>query len=176
MKNSWFVLIFIVGVVVTVLFAFNYQGGKETIPLSEIFPDEETSAIDVDYEFVTDEQLKVKAEVPSEVKILNKKVQPITQIKEDAVQVKSQQKDTIDLNKIPFTIQVASFKERKAAESTLATIKAKNYNAYIVTRNLREKGTWHRIYIGRYDTKEEAEENLLQVKADYKNSFIISPK
>src|SRR3989338_8467200 len=54
MKNSWLVWFFVVGVIVTVFVAFNYQNKSKEIPLSEIFPDEATFPVDVEYEY--DEQ------------------------------------------------------------------------------------------------------------------------
>ncbi len=50
MKHTWLIWFLIVGVVVTILVALNYEGRQQTIPLSEIFSEEETRA--VEYEFV----------------------------------------------------------------------------------------------------------------------------
>ena len=64
MKNSWLVWIFLVGVVVTVFIAFNYQGSKKAVPLSEIFPEDETP-MDVEYEFVGKEEPQITSSRPA---------------------------------------------------------------------------------------------------------------
>ena len=41
MHKTWFTWTIVTTIVVAVFFAFNYHGGKDAVPLSEIFPDEE---------------------------------------------------------------------------------------------------------------------------------------
>jgi cell division septation protein DedD len=74
-----------------------------------------------------------------------------------------------------FTIQVASFKDLPSAEVALKGIKAAGHPAYIVSKDLGAKGTYFRIYVGKYDTKEEANQKLSELKPKYDSSFIISP-
>ena len=40
-------------------------------------------------------------------------------------------------------------------------------------KELGERGTWYRIYIGAFDTKAAAEEYLPKLQSDYKDGFII---
>jgi len=46
----------------------------------------------------------------------------------------------------------------------------------VVSKDLGAKGTWHRLYVGAYQSKPEAEQELTKVKSDYPSSFIISSK
>ena len=176
MKNSWLVWLFIVGVVITVLVAFNYQGGKSTIPLSEIFPEEKTLPTDVEYEFVdaTTEQQQPAATTP----VQQAASQPTAQT---AQAVEQQQAATtaanaVDPKQVPFTIQVASFKTKEAAQTSLGKILEKGYDGFVISKDLGEKGIWHRVYVGIFQTKPQAEETLTKVKQDYPSSFIITPK
>ncbi|MCA9409040.1 MAG: SPOR domain-containing protein [Candidatus Omnitrophica bacterium] len=219
MKNSWLVWFFIVGVGVTVLIAFNYQGGREALPLSEIFPDDNNYPVDVEYEFIdsVDETAQITAEsemksaqaVATTIETENAALMnPIANIK-SAVETKStvpaekvqvavkqepqklvkateisSNKDSIvqpigsdvDLSKMSFTIQVASFKERSRAETKLSEIQKKGYKGFIMSKDLGAKGVWHRVYIGQYQTKAEADQSLSKVQQDYQSCFIISPK
>ena len=75
----------------------------------------------------------------------------------------------------PFTIQIASFKDRESAEVTLKGIQAAGHSAYVVSKDLGAKGTWYRIYVGKFQTKEEANQKLSEIKPNYSSSFVISP-
>src|SRR3989338_5672038 len=57
MKRTWLVWTLVGGVLVTVLIVFNYERGKEAVPLSEIFPEKGALDREVEYEFFdTDEK------------------------------------------------------------------------------------------------------------------------
>jgi cell division protein FtsN len=58
-KNAWLLWIFIIGVIVTIFVSFNYEGGRNLAPLSEIFPDEDKKQ-NVEYEFVDSDMNNVK--------------------------------------------------------------------------------------------------------------------
>ena len=74
-----------------------------------------------------------------------------------------------------YAIQIASYKEKNKAEARLKTIQAAGkYTAYLATKDLGAQGVWHRIYVGDFTTKDQAEGLLTQVKQDYQNSFIIA--
>lgn len=189
MKNSWLVWIFIVGMVVTLLIAFNYQGAQDTVPLSEIFPETETYPVEIEYvddqpvsqpniqETATSmtnttEKIAVstsKEELPQP--IVNS---PITVIQEtravETVKSPASQKD------MKYTIQVASYKDKANAEQKITELAKKDYKAFLVSKELKDKGTWHRVYVGNFSTKKEADEYLTKVKKDYSGSFVISAK
>ena len=57
-----------------------------------------------------------------------------------------------------FLVQVAAFSNIKEAESTKAKLAAKGYSASISETNLKDKGTWYRVRVGRHLDKEAASE------------------
>jgi len=75
-----------------------------------------------------------------------------------------------------FTVQIASFKDLKNAEEALTKIRIKTPSAYISSHDLGAKGVWHRVYVGQFELRSEAEVTLNDVKQSYDSSFIISPK
>jgi cell division septation protein DedD len=75
-----------------------------------------------------------------------------------------------------FTVQIASFKDRKKAEEALARILKNVPSAYLSEQNLGDKGTWYRVYAGRFNVRSDAEISLNDIKRNYTDSFIISPK
>lgn len=185
MKNSWWVWLFIVGFVVTIFVSFNAQKGKETTPLTEIFPDEEVAGVDVEYEFVDEktaqnseestQKIKQSKEVQKEVvqEVVRKEV-PIAS--EKKIEVKKIVKKPLAGTKV-YTIQVASFKTEDRAKKSLQGLKEKGFSsAYIMSKNLGAKGVWYRIYVGKFNTKAKAKETLVKVKKIYKGSFIIKRK
>lgn len=71
-----------------------------------------------------------------------------------------------------FTIQVASFQDKSRAEIVLNDLKQKGYQPVISPKELPEKGTWYRVFVGDFDTEEEAKSLLDKLKEEYKDSFI----
>lgn len=173
MRKSWFTWLFIAAAVVMVFVTFNYQGGKDAVPLSEIFPDEETISADVEYEFVQEESEKIeKQQVRAESFVETERPVAVSEpAKEDAVK----EIITADTH-INFTVQIASFRDKKKAEEALTKIRKNVPSAYVRSRDLGEKGIWFRIYSGQYKLRSEAEVSLHNIKKNYNDSFIISPK
>ena len=70
-----------------------------------------------------------------------------------------------DKGKGRWTVQVRSFSERQGAESMAKTLRGKNRDAYVMTAvvNGRE---WHRVCVGRVDSRAEAEKLRETLKAD----------
>jgi len=180
MKNTWVIWLLIVVLVVGVLVIFNYQGSKDAVPLSEIFPDEEVIPMEIEY-IIEDEQppqkiakqeiKQVKQIIPSIKKGLKEDVK--TEFEE---QVKSKVKAQEDIQGSVYTIQVASFKEKQKAQSFLDQLIKQDFPAYITTKNLADKGTWHRVYIGEFSRKQQAEAMLTAVRQKFSSSFIILHK
>jgi len=179
-KNQWLVGLIVVGIVTIILVVFNYQGSK-TQDLSEIFPEEATSLSETEYEFVSEEEIKAQG-APSAVKGPTKRISadiPSTVSPQAAVTAPSQtltSQGTGGMSSVYYSIQVLSSKDRAATEKVLEKIKAKGHSGMIVTKDLGEKGIWHRINVGSFATKKEAEDYLPSVKNDYKDSFIIYVK
>jgi len=171
MRKTWFTWAIVTTAVVTVFFAFNYHGGKDAVPLSEIFPDEEVFPVGIEYEFVQDEAVQQKVE---KVASVMKEEQVILPVLSEAAPVASAHK-VMDGN-FNYTVQIASFKDQKKATEALIKIRAQVPSAYISSRDLGEKGVWYRIYAGQFELRSEAELTLSDIKQTYDSSFIISPK
>lgn len=57
-----------------------------------------------------------------------------------------------------FSVQIASYRERKEAEEVKARVAARGLAAYIVESNLPGKGLWYRVRVGRRLDQESATE------------------
>ncbi|MBN1870469.1 MAG: SPOR domain-containing protein [Candidatus Omnitrophica bacterium] len=172
MLKSWLTWGFIVAVV-AVFVVLNYQGGKDAVSLSEIFPEDDVATADLEYEFVED---KVVANKPKEpVKPVAEQVN-IEALKEPAKQTLAVATPQTLKETAAYTIQIASFKDKKRAEEALATIRTKVPSAYLVSRDLGDNGIWYRIYAGQFDQRSDAEVSLNNIRQNYDSSFIISPK
>jgi cell division septation protein DedD len=192
MKNSWLIWIFIVGVVVTIFFAFNQ---KKDVPFNDIFPEDETGPVDIEYEFVPKNQT-VSERSPSQdaleetetiSSLQERQQEQVIEIEEVTNQPDPQQAstdseenssktETVAIDDFQYTIQVASFKKKERAEKLKNELGEKDYEAFILSKDLKDAGVWHRVYVGRYDNKKEAQPTLKEIKKEYNNSFIIAPK
>ncbi|MCL2626861.1 MAG: SPOR domain-containing protein [Cystobacterineae bacterium] len=56
-----------------------------------------------------------------------------------------------------WTLQVSSHREEMEANRLVAKLSDKGYMAYVVSTELGEKGTWHRVRIGQFGSRQEAE-------------------
>lgn len=56
-----------------------------------------------------------------------------------------------------YTIQVGAFEAPDGAEKLSEDLKKKNYAAYVLEKTVPGKGTWHRVRVGRYAGRAEAE-------------------
>jgi len=186
MKN-WPIWLFVIGVVGIVLFAFNYQGNDNAVPLSEIFPEEDHPVDRVEYEFVgqnQEEPAKTVMKTSAEPEGLTKKSErseeksvPSARPREQAAAASgTASSEKPDFSEVPYTIQVLSSKKKESAETALKKIKDAGYPAYIQETEIPDRGTWYRIYIGSFRTKAQADEYLTKVRKDYEGSFVISPK
>ncbi len=175
MKKSWFLWVFIVGIAIAVFVAFNLQNGDDVVPLSEIFPEEESYPIDVEYEFIEEEPVPLA--VPKK-NIVSEKIEVLeVKPKEMAKPVPEKVIPTASpLTGVKYTIQIASFKKESKAKKVLENLKEKKIDAFIVKRNLGERGIWYRVYVGTFDTMRQAKDLLTDVRKLYRESFIISPK
>jgi cell division protein FtsN len=101
---------------------------------------------------------------------------PSETVKEEIVPVaetklQPEEKQTLSLEK-KFTIQVASFQDKTRAEIVANGLKQKGYQPAISSKELPEKGTWYRVFVGDFDTEEEAKSLLDKLKEGHKDSFI----
>lgn len=190
MKRTWLVWILVGGVIVTVLIAFNYERGKETVPLSEIFPDKDAAAPEVEYEFFdTDEKgsVPMAAAPMKEVPAAPVTATPVPPTASATAPVKKTPSTTSKVARPPavvapppvatsttgkvFTIQVAAFKEKAKAQKAVQQAQQKGYSAYVDERS-SSGNIWYQVCIGKFDSQGAAKELLNKVKQDYKDSFI----
>ncbi len=64
-----------------------------------------------------------------------------------------------------IVLQVASYQERKRADREAARWRKKGYAAQVKQVDLKSKGIWYRVYIGRYHTIEEAKKAAARLAA-----------
>ncbi|MFH0984170.1 MAG: SPOR domain-containing protein [Candidatus Omnitrophota bacterium] len=171
MFKSWLTWGIII-VIVAVFVVFNYQEGRDAVPLSEIFPDEEVAPVETEYEFVQEKAVSSAPEAATETVV---KDQAQT-LKETVMPALAAVATESPKELAAYTIQIASFNDKKRAEDALVAIRIKVPSAYIASRNLGEKGIWYRIYAGRFTARQEAEISLNDIKKNYDSSFIISSK
>lgn len=198
MKRTWLVWILMGGVLVTVLIAFNYERGKETVPLSEIFPGKGALHNEVEYEFFdTDEKGSALVATP-EMKQPSRPVQsaPAAAAKAPVTSVPAKQASAVTSSTAKpkttvvtpasssggttitggsgkiYTIQVAAFKERSRADKAVAQAQQKGYSAYVDEKSRSDGSIWYQICIGKFDAQSPARELLIKIKQDYKDGFI----
>jgi len=75
-----------------------------------------------------------------------------------------------------YSIQVASFKEKSKADEKAGQVKKNGFQAEVVGINIEGKGTYYRVYIGRYNSMQQANAKLPAVSKKYKGSFVIKRK
>jgi cell division protein FtsN len=63
-----------------------------------------------------------------------------------------------------FTVNIGSFRERTSAERLTNELKAKGYKAFVAEATIPQKGTWYRVSVGRFPSREEAQAFARTVK------------
>ncbi|MCG2677250.1 SPOR domain-containing protein [bacterium] len=101
---------------------------------------------------------------PSET--IKEEVLPVAETK-----LQAEEKPILSLEK-KFTIQVASFQDKARAELVANGLKQKGYQSVISSKGLPDKGTWYRVFVGDFDTEDEARSLLEKLKESHKDSFI----
>jgi cell division septation protein DedD len=74
----------------------------------------------------------------------------------------------------PLTIQVSSLKDHALALRMEKALKAAGYQAYVITAMVPGKGVWHRVRIGAFSDKKEAQPVLRQLKAEGRHPILVT--
>jgi cell division septation protein DedD len=72
-----------------------------------------------------------------------------------------------------LTIQVAAFKRTEKAQALIAGLRRKGYDAYQVTADLPNKGTYHRVRVGHYANAEEARFAASKLRQERLETIIV---
>lgn len=56
-----------------------------------------------------------------------------------------------------YVVQVASFRASSISENEAGKYRNKGYNAFVETAEIQGRGTWYRVRVGNFSTKEEAQ-------------------
>jgi cell division septation protein DedD len=92
-----------------------------------------------------------------------KKTAPVTAAKKTAVKPSPAAEKNAATRKrgasarLRYTIQVASHPDRQTAEDDVKRMKQSGFAAFIVQSELRGKGTWYRVRVGSFASRDEAE-------------------
>lgn len=170
MKKQWIYGGIIAAFVVLILLIWNQKTQKENVPLSEIFPEQEEMARDIEYEFVKEGPIEIPATSP--LPVPPKDSGPTVKKTAGTTPLVSSESPSPQAGSI-FTIQVASFKDEKSAQEILDQLKQKGFAAFIMSKDLGEQGVRYRTCVGRFATQQEAQDELAQIQLNHKDSFIL---
>ena len=73
-----------------------------------------------------------------------------------------------------YTVQIASVKDQKSADKLVEDLVKKGYPAYRSSGEVPGKGTWHRVRIGAFREKSEAETVLARLGKDKIKGIIVT--
>ncbi len=118
---------------------------------------------------------RLEAKVASKPNIAQKRATTYANTKESAkpkavTDVDSKESDDI------YTIQVASYKKESEARDLAEELKSKGYAAFVKQGEVPQRGTWHRVRVGKFKTVKEASRFAYNLKNQEKEiqSFLIT--
>lgn len=90
------------------------------------------------------------------------------------VRLSTNPEDTIQLGaEKKYTIQVSSFKDKAQAQILEARLRKKGFPSKLVTVEIKDSGLWHRVRVGSYMDRKEAEKIAAQLRVqEYVPTFI----
>jgi cell division septation protein DedD len=68
--------------------------------------------------------------------------------------------------KIPFTVQISASRSQQQCYRVAAMLRRTGYPAFTGSLKLKDQGLWHRIFVGSFATKEEAEKTRQSLEKD----------
>lgn len=79
-------------------------------------------------------------------------------------------------NRGGITLQVGSFNDRTQADERVSRLKAAGIDARIVSANIPNRGTWHRVQVGRFVSREQAAGYASQLRGrGLVQDFMVTP-
>ncbi len=130
-------------------------------------------------------ELVAKSPAPEEQKAPSKESKQIEEIIEKAQKAPAEKKESkaeekpqekpAEKPQAIYTIQVASFPEKASAEELVKKLKEKKWQAYLEPAEIPGKGTYWRVYVGKYSSKEQADKALVIFKSrepGFKDAFV----
>jgi cell division protein FtsN len=73
----------------------------------------------------------------------------------------------------PLTVQAASIKDLKDAETLVADLKQKGFDAYKTIGIIPEKGIWFRVRVGRFGSQDEAADTIKRLEKEGFDPLLI---
>ncbi|MFH0785044.1 MAG: SPOR domain-containing protein [Pseudomonadota bacterium] len=68
--------------------------------------------------------------------------------------------------KVPFTLQISASRSQQQCYRVAAMLRRTGYPAFTGSFKLKDQGLWHRIFVGSFATKEEAEKTQQSLEKD----------
>ena len=75
-----------------------------------------------------------------------------------------------------YTLQLSAFQTREEADRFAAKLRGRGYAPYVVTAQLPGKGTWYRVRMGSFDSKDRAQHYLADFKRETQLQAIVATK
>lgn len=72
-----------------------------------------------------------------------------------------------------WTVQVAALRGQADADRMVARLIRKGFAAYRLTEKVPGKGTWHRVRVGHFRQRQEAQTEMEKLKRDHYSPFLI---
>jgi len=134
--------------------------------VSETSISETVTPKDEDQSIALDKNETVKTEpVKTEIKSFEKEIpkQNVTETKEPVKPIIPTGKSLNVGNNIYkygnyFVVQVAAFRSSSISENEAGKYRNKGYNAFVEAAEIPGRGTWYRVRVGNFSTKEEAQD------------------
>jgi len=176
MKKQSFLWFLVALIVIGVFLFFNSQGTQDVMPLSDVFPQQaDVQEPSVQYVYMDTKPSAQEASTITEIATQGQETKD-SLVETEAPTNQEEPAGKDDLASASFTIQVASFKKEKYARSAVKKLESQGYSGKIVTKDLNNKGIWHRVYVGAFQDKAEARNYLAKIRGNYPDSLIISLK
>ncbi len=144
---------------------------QEILPLK--VPQKEASVQEVPVKEIQAKESKIKEiqeKVPKTGKRIDKTAVPA---ETNQLKIRKPALPEIAVKDSVYTIQVAAVKDMKSAEKLMSDLVKKGYQTYISSGEVPGKGTWHRVRIGGFRERSEAENILSDLGKDKIKGIIV---